>query len=53
MLTLCDRHGVKLPPFALRGEADYRAAAGAARFIAARGLGWNVVEFSPGAFAAA
>ena len=51
MLALCDRHGVKLPPFAPWGEADYRANAGAAEFIAARGLGWNVVEFRPEAFA--
>ncbi len=51
MLAFSDRHGVRLPPFALWGEADYRADPGAARLIAARGLGWNVVEFRPGAFA--
>ncbi len=52
MLTLCERHGVKLPPFAIWGQADFSANADAARLIAARGLGWNVVEFTPGAFAA-
>ena len=51
MLPLSDRHGVKLPPFALWSEADYRANPGPAGLIAARGLGWNVVEFTPGAFA--
>ncbi len=51
MLALSDRHGVKLPPFALWSEADYRANPGPAGLIAARGLGWNVVEFTPGAFA--
>jgi D-lyxose ketol-isomerase len=51
MLKLCDRHGVKLPPFALWGEAEYITNPDAARFIRARGLGWNVVEFKPGAFA--
>jgi len=51
MLALCDRHGVRLPPFALWGEAEFRANADAARLVAARGLGWNVVEFRAGAFA--
>jgi D-lyxose ketol-isomerase len=51
MLKLCDRHGVKLPPFALWGEAEYITNPDAAKFIRARGLGWNVVEFKPGAFA--
>ncbi len=51
MLTLCDRHGVRLPPFAHWGEADHRANSDAARLIGSRGLGWNVVEFRPGAFA--
>ena len=51
MLELCERHGVALPPFALWGEADYRANPDAARLIAERGLGWNVVEFKPGLFA--
>jgi D-lyxose ketol-isomerase len=51
MLALCERHGVKLPPFALWGEAQYRADAGAARRIAEGGLGWNIVEFKPDAFA--
>ena len=50
MLLLCERHGVKLPPFALWGEAQYRADAAAARRIGEGGLGWNIVEFTPGAF---
>ena len=50
-MALSDRQGVKLPPFALWSEADYRANPGPAGLIAARGLGWNVVEFMPGAFA--
>ena len=40
-----------LPPFALWSEAEYRADPAAARRIAERGLGWNIVEFKPGAFA--
>ena len=52
MLVACGRHGQRLPPFALWGEDDYRADAVAARRIAERGLGWNVVEFKPGAFTA-
>lgn len=51
MLKLCGRHGVALPPFALWSAKDFRANANAAELIAARGLGWNVVEFKPGAFA--
>ncbi len=51
MLELCDRYGVRLPPFALWDEAEFRANGDAARLVAARGLGWNVVEFRPGAFA--
>ncbi len=51
MLKLCDRHGVALPPFALWREADFRANPDAARLIAERGMGWNVVEFKPGLFA--
>ncbi|THD42916.1 MAG: D-lyxose/D-mannose family sugar isomerase, partial [Bradyrhizobium sp.] len=50
MLAACERHGVNLPPFALWREQDYRAAPEAAGRIAEGGLGWNVVEFSPGAF---
>jgi D-lyxose ketol-isomerase len=53
MLELCDRCRFKLPPFAQWGEAQYRAQAAAARRIAQGGLGWNVVEFKPGAYAAA
>lgn len=51
MLALCDRHGVKLPPFALWGEARYRADPAAAKRISEGGLGWNIVEFAPGGFA--
>jgi D-lyxose ketol-isomerase len=51
MHKLCDRYGVALPPFARWGEAEYRANPDSAKTIAARGLGWNVVEFKPGAFA--
>ena len=50
MLRLCEYHGVALPPFARWGRTHYEADEEAARFIAARGLGWNVVEFRPGAF---
>jgi D-lyxose ketol-isomerase len=53
MLEACARHGVRLPPFALWGEADYRADPGAAERILRGGLGWNIVEFQPGAFAQA
>ena len=51
MLELCDRHKFKLPPFALWGEAQYRAQAESSQRIRAAGLGWNVVEFAPGAYA--
>ena len=51
MLELCERHRFKLPPFALWGEAQYRAAPASARRIREAGLGWNVVEFKPGAYA--
>lgn len=51
MLAMSERHGVKLPPFALWSDAEYRDDPVAARRIAERGLGWNVVEFRPGAFA--
>jgi len=51
MLEMCARHGVALPPFALWSEAEYRADPAAARRIAERGLGWNIVEFAPGGFA--
>lgn len=52
MLAACERFGQRLPPFALWGEDDYRADPAAARRIAERGLGWNIIEFKPGAFAA-
>jgi hypothetical protein len=48
MLTLCDRHGAKLPRLALWGEADFSANEDTARLIAARRFGWNVVEFRVG-----
>ena len=51
MLEVCELNGVRLPPFALWSEAEYRADLDAARRIAERGLGWNIVEFKPGAFA--
>ena len=51
MRAMCERHGAELPPFAYWSETEYRADLGAARRIADRGLGWNVVEFKPGAFA--
>ena len=51
MAALCERHGVRLPPFARWNEDDYRVDPGAARRIAQTGLGWNIVEFSPGGFA--
>ncbi|HEY1452411.1 MAG TPA: D-lyxose/D-mannose family sugar isomerase [Roseiarcus sp.] len=51
MLELCGRHGVALPPFSLWGQGDFRANPDAARLIAERGMGWNVVEFKPGLFA--
>ncbi len=51
MLALCQRYGVALPPFALWGDEDHRRHREASRLIAERGLGWNVVEFKPGAFA--
>jgi D-lyxose ketol-isomerase len=50
MLALCDRHHFKLPPFAYWDAAQYRARPAAARRIGEAGLGWNVVEFSPGAY---
>jgi D-lyxose ketol-isomerase len=51
MLELCDRHAFRLPPFALWDAARFRADHDAAARIAQRGLGWNVAEFNPGAFA--
>ena len=51
MLAACERHGVRLPPFALWGEDDYRSDPQAAARIRDAGLGWNIVEFAPGAFA--
>jgi D-lyxose ketol-isomerase len=51
MQALCERHGVTLPAFANWGKADFLANPDSAAFVAARGLGWNVAEFRPGAFA--
>ena len=51
MQALCERHGVTLPAFANWGKADFLANPNSAAFVAARGLGWNVAEFRPGAFA--
>jgi D-lyxose ketol-isomerase len=53
MLTACETHGARLPPFALWREAEYRADPTAAQRILEGGLGWNVVEFEPGGFARA
>src|SRR5260370_33223384 len=39
MLTLCERHGVKLPPFAIWGQAHFYAEAVAGRLLAPRGIG--------------
>jgi D-lyxose ketol-isomerase len=50
MHAACEKFGTRLPPFALWSEDDYRAHRDAARKIAERGLGWNIVEFRPGAF---
>jgi D-lyxose ketol-isomerase len=50
--ALCDKHGVKLPPFAFWSEEQYRDDPAAAQRIAEGGLGWNVSEFRPGGFAA-
>jgi D-lyxose ketol-isomerase len=50
MLALCDRHGFRLPSFAHWDEARYRREAASVRHIRDAGLGWNVVEFKPGAF---
>jgi D-lyxose ketol-isomerase len=53
MLNFCERHGVRLPPFALWSEEDYAADPSAAARILEGGLGWNIVEFQPGQFAEA
>jgi D-lyxose ketol-isomerase len=51
MLALCERHRFKLPPFAQWSEAQYRAQPASAARIRQAGLGWNIVEFRPGAYA--
>ena len=51
MLEMCEKHGVRLPPFALWNEAQYRADPAAAQRIAEGTLVWNIVEFKAGAFA--
>lgn len=50
MREACDRHGVRLPPFSLWGEEQFRADPAAARRIVEGGLGWNIVEFEPGSW---
>ena len=50
MLELCRRQRFALPPFAAWGKAHYRAHPAVAKRIAEAGLGWNVVEFRPGAY---
>lgn len=52
MQALCEAHGLPLPPFARWGEQEFRDNPDASARISARGLGWNVVEFRPGAFEA-
>jgi len=51
MAALCERCGVRLPPFAFWSEERYREEPAAARRISEAGLGWNIVEFQPGGFA--
>jgi D-lyxose ketol-isomerase len=51
MRELCERHQVSLPPFALWDAAQYRSRPASAKRIREAGLGWNIVEFRPGAFA--
>jgi len=51
MLALCERHSFKLPPFALWSPERFRAEPTSSARIAEGGLGWNIVEFKPGAFA--
>jgi D-lyxose ketol-isomerase len=51
MLEFCASFGARLPPFALWSESEYRADPAAAARILEGGLGWNIVEFEPGAFA--
>jgi D-lyxose ketol-isomerase len=51
MMELCERCAFKLPPFALWDGAKFHADGEASRRIAERGLGWNIVEFTPGGFA--
>ncbi len=53
MLSFCERHGARLPPFALWRDENYRADRTAAARILEGGLGWNIVEFQPGKFAQA
>jgi D-lyxose ketol-isomerase len=50
MLEFCEARGVALPPFARWREDDFRARPEALKLVAARGMGWNVVEFRRGAF---
>ena len=50
MLELCTRHSFTLPPFALWSAGKFRAERESAERIVRSGLGWNVVEFQPGAY---
>jgi D-lyxose ketol-isomerase len=50
MLEACQRFGLRLPPFAEWGPDAFRADPQSAQRIAQHGLGWNIVEFSPGEF---
>jgi D-lyxose ketol-isomerase len=51
MMELCERCAFKLPPFAVWDAVRFRVDREASRRIAERGLGWNIVEFTPGGFA--
>jgi D-lyxose ketol-isomerase len=51
MLEFCQRCAFRLPAFAEWGPDAFRADPASARRIARHGLGWNIVEFAPGAFA--
>ena len=50
-LKLCQRYNMVLPPFAFWNSAQFVGNRASAERIHAAGLGWNVAEFAPGAFA--
>jgi D-lyxose ketol-isomerase len=50
-LETCARHGYALPPFSSWSPEQAIQHPRALEAMAAGGLGWNVVEFAPGAFA--